>query len=61
MEFIKKKNVYFILVGRLAAAAGEHIVFDSHTEGGWTWEMHSTSQVMGTKKKSLAKKMKNKC
>jgi len=31
-------------VGRLAAAAGEHIVFDSHTEGGWTWEMHSTSQ-----------------
>jgi len=39
-------------VGRLAEAAGEELVFDSHTEGGWTWELHSTSQETLNKIKS---------
>ena len=34
------------LVGRLAAADGVELEFDSHTEGGWSWERHANSSVV---------------
>ena len=34
------------LVGRLAAADGVELQFDSHTEGGWSWERHANSSVV---------------
>ena len=35
----------YLLVSKLAAAENLDFEYDSHTEGGWTWEMHSQSQV----------------
>jgi len=32
------------MVAEVAAADGVEIVYDSHTEGGWTWEKHAHSQ-----------------
>ncbi|XP_023343766.1 uncharacterized protein LOC111713177 isoform X2 [Eurytemora carolleeae] len=33
-----------LTVSKLAAAENLDFEYDSHTEGGWTWEMHSQSQ-----------------
>ena len=33
------------IVAQLAAADGINVEYDSHAEGGWTWQQHSTSQV----------------
>ena len=38
------KNDVPQLVSNLASADGIPIHWDSHTEGGWTWEMHASSE-----------------
>ena len=35
----------FSLVGQIANQTGREYIYDSHLEGGWTWEKHAQSQV----------------